>query len=165
MGMPQDFETAVRAHGAMIRRIAASYEADRHLAEDLVQDILFALWRAWPGFRGQASARTFIARIAVNRAISHVARALRTPRAVGLDDALPAPGEDAETRTIARDREAGLLAAVRRLPLANRQIVTLTLEGLTPADIAEYIGLTVNAVAIRLTRAKHLLRRQMGDPP
>ena len=47
----QDFDQIARDHGAMIKRIAASYEADGSLAEELVQEIYFALWRALPGFR------------------------------------------------------------------------------------------------------------------
>jgi DNA-directed RNA polymerase specialized sigma24 family protein len=47
----QDFDRIARDHGAMIRRIAAGYEADPRLAEELAQEIQFALWRALPGFR------------------------------------------------------------------------------------------------------------------
>ena len=147
----------------MIVRIAASYEADPRLAEDLVQEIHFALWRALPGFRGQSSLRTFVARIATNRAISHVVRALKSPPSLELSEAMPAPIDDPEGQAIAISRQNRLMTAVRSLPLAYRQTVILTLEGLTPKEIAEFLGLTPNAVAIRLSRAKDLLREHMGD--
>ncbi len=38
MATEQDFEQIVREHGAMIKRIASSYEADAHLTEELVQN-------------------------------------------------------------------------------------------------------------------------------
>jgi DNA-directed RNA polymerase specialized sigma24 family protein len=41
----------------------------------------------------------------------------------------------------------------------------LTLEGLTPREIADVLGITTNAVAIRMSRAKELLRRLIGDKP
>jgi hypothetical protein len=41
-----------------------------------------------------------------------------------------------------------VLAAVRQLPLASRQVATLTLEGFAPAEVAQVLGLTVNAVAV-----------------
>src|SRR6266404_365119 len=131
----------------MIKRIAASYEADAHLAEELVQEIYFALWRALPGFRGDSSLRTFVARVATNRAITHVARALKSPPALELSEQIPAPGDNPESQAIAASRQARLMAAVRRLPLATRQSVTLALEGLTPKEIADVLGLTPNAVA------------------
>jgi RNA polymerase sigma factor (sigma-70 family) len=161
----QDFNQIARDNGAMIRRIAASYEADANLAEELVQEIYFALWRALPGFRGASSLRTFVARIATNRAITHVAHALKSPPFLELNEQIPAPGDNPESHAVTASRQARLMGAVRRLPLAYRQIVTLALEGLTPKEIADFMGLTPNAVAIRLTRAKELLRNLVGDTP
>jgi RNA polymerase sigma-70 factor (ECF subfamily) len=157
------FEAVVREHGAMIARIAASHEARPHLAEELVQEIWFAVWRALPAFRGDSSLRTFVARIAANRAASHVAKAVRTPKAQDADEALVASGDDPEADALARDRSARLLAALRELPLVSRQAVTLTLEGFGPAEIAASLGISANAVSIRLARAKEHLRRRMGD--
>jgi DNA-directed RNA polymerase specialized sigma24 family protein len=37
------------------------------------------------------------------------------------------------------------------------------LEGLTPPDIADVLGISTNAVAIRMSRAKALLRELIGD--
>jgi RNA polymerase sigma factor (sigma-70 family) len=149
----------------MIRRIAASYESNAHLAEELVQDVHFAIWRALPGFRGKSSLRTFVARIATNRALTHVARAMKSPPSLELSEQILASGDDPESHAINASRQIRLMAAVRCLPLAYRQTVTLALEGLTPKEIADFLVLTPNAVAIRLTRAKDLLRTLIGDKP
>jgi RNA polymerase sigma-70 factor (ECF subfamily) len=58
-----------------------------------------------------------------------------------------------------------LLAAVRTLPLAHRQTALLALEGLAPREIADVLGITTNAVAIRMFRAKQHLRELLGDKP
>jgi RNA polymerase sigma-70 factor (ECF subfamily) len=147
----------------MIARIAASHEARPHLAEELVQEIYFAVWRALPSFRGGSSLRSFVARIATNRAVSHIAKAVRTPGQVELDEGLPDSRADPEAAAVAHDRQARLLAAVRELPLVSRQVATLTLEGFSPGEIAELIGITANAVSIRLSRAKNHLRHHLGD--
>jgi RNA polymerase sigma-70 factor (ECF subfamily) len=159
----ETFEQIVREHDSMLRRIASSYEARTHLAQELVQDIYFAIWRALPAYRGDAALRTFVARIATNRAVTHVARALKVPPAADLDESIPTPGVGPEGQAIALDRRAKLLAAVRTLPLAYRQTALLTLEGLTPAEIADVLGISTNAVAIRMSRAKALLRDLLGD--
>jgi RNA polymerase sigma factor (sigma-70 family) len=161
----ETFEQIVQEHDPMLRRIASSYEARTHLAQELVQDIYFAIWRALPGYRGDAALRTFVARIATNRAVTHVARALKIPPSAALDESIPAPGVGPEGQAIALDRKAKLLAAVRTLPLAYRQAALLTLEGLTPAQIADVLGISSNAVAIRITRAKALLRELIGERP
>jgi len=147
----------------MVRRIAATHEARPELAEELVQEIWFAVWRALPSFRGEGSLRGFVARIAGNRAASHVARAVRTPKGAEVDDQLPAGGTDPEAAAVAQDRQARLLAAVRDLPLVSRQVVALTLEGFGPGEIAATLGIGANAVSIRLTRAKDHLRQRMGE--
>jgi RNA polymerase sigma-70 factor (ECF subfamily) len=159
------FEHITREYGAMIKRIAFSYEANPHLAEELVQDIYFAIWRALPSFRAASSVRTFVARIATNRAITHVARAASAPRSFELSENLPASGDTPESYAMAIDRGARLAAAVRSLPLAYRQTAMLTLEGLAPMEIADVLGISANAVAIRLSRAKTLLRGQLGEKP
>lgn len=153
----------MREHGPMIRRIAASYEADRELARDLAQEIFLALWRALPAFRGDSSLRSFAARIAHNRCVSHVARAAHRPRLVELPREIPCPGPHLETLAIEEDRQALALAAVQRLPLAYRQVATLLLEGFTLQEIAQTLGLTVNAVSIRASRARAQLRALLGE--
>jgi RNA polymerase sigma factor (sigma-70 family) len=165
MTTQQLFEQIAREQHAMIQRIASSHEAEAHLAEDLVQDIYFAIWRALPSFRGEASLRTFVARIATNRAVTHVVRALKKPPTLELSEHIPARGDNPESRTIALDRSARLTTAVRSLPLSYRQTAMLALEGLTPKEIADVLGITTNAVAIRMSRAKELLRGLVGNKP
>jgi RNA polymerase sigma-70 factor (ECF subfamily) len=155
------FDQVEKEFGALIRRIAISYEADRGAAEELVQDIHFALWLALPSFRGKSSMRTFVARIATNRAVSHVRRSVRSPLSVELSEDLPAGESTPEHRAIAEDQQARLIAAVRALPLSLWQVALLTLEGLVPAEISDVLGISANAVAIRLSRARDTLRRKL----
>lgn len=159
----EDFEEIVRDHHAMIHRIVASYEAQAAMVEDLVQDVYVAIWQALPTFRGESSIRTFVARIATNRAITHVTRASRRPVAVELKEHLTAPGADPERHAITADRRARLSAAVRAMPLTYRQVAMLALEGLTIKETADVLGISPNAVAIRLSRAKDWLRAYLGD--
>jgi RNA polymerase sigma factor (sigma-70 family) len=163
MGAQPPFEELLSAHGPLIARIAASYEADRELARDLAQEILLAVWRALPSFRAESSWRTFIARIAHNRGVTHVARAANVPVAVEVPADLPCPLPQPETLLVEHDRRRRLYTAIQQLPLAYRQVATLTLEGFTPAEVGEILGLTANAVAIRNTRARALLRTALGE--
>ena len=66
----------------------------------------------------------------------------------------PSPEESLEER----DRRERLMRAIHALPLALRQPTVLTLEGFHPREIADILGLEVNAVSIRLTRAKARLK-------
>jgi RNA polymerase sigma-70 factor (ECF subfamily) len=155
-------EQIVAGFGPMLRRVARTHEADPRLAEELVQETLLAIWRALPSYRGEAPLKAFIARIAMNQAVDHVRRALRRARPAELSLEMPDPGEGPEQQAVARDDRERLLLAVRQLPLAYRQAVLLTLEGLSGGDVARVLGVSPNAIAVRLSRAKSILRRKLG---
>ena len=153
----RDFDRIIAAYGSGIARVAASYEADRALQEDLTQDILLAIHRALPSLRDAQALAPFVFRIAHNRCVTHVMRQVgERQRATEL-----APPEDASTpeqQLLAAERSQRLTAAVRRLPLPYRQVMTLLLEELSHAEIGEALGLTRTNVGVRVNRAKAMLR-------
>jgi RNA polymerase sigma factor (sigma-70 family) len=153
----------LREHAPMCQRLAASAEADRDRARDLAQDIMVAVWRAWPAFRGQCAERTYVARIAQYRIAAHVTRAVREPPLAPLSDELVSGTPTPESSAIEHDHRAKLAALVRDLPLALRQVAVMQLEGFTPREIAETLGISVNAVAIRATRARESLRAALVE--
>jgi RNA polymerase sigma-70 factor (ECF subfamily) len=157
------FEQVVAEHGALVRRIARSYEANRALVDELVQDIYIALWEALPRFRGDAQLRTFVVKVAHNRAISHVAKEVRRPRSVELDDALPDPATRPDQAAERAEARTQLERAVARLPLGQRLVVTLALEGFSPEEIANVLGLNVSAASVRLHRAKAQLQELLRE--
>jgi RNA polymerase sigma-70 factor (ECF subfamily) len=156
------YERILREHGPALRRAAGGYELDPARREDLFQDICLAVWQALPRFRGEASERTFVFRIAHNRGLTHRAQHARRPAASTADlaaaEEIADPAASPETAVQDGQRRARLRAAVHRLPLEPQQVLTLTLEGLTPRDIADVLGITENNVAVRLSRARRLLR-------
>ncbi len=158
-------EAILRDHSALARRMAASHEANPDLARDLAQDILVAIWRAWPAFRHQCSERTYVARIAHHRIVTHISRAVRQPALIELSEDLAATAPTPEELAIRGDESRRLIALVRTLPIAYREVAVLLLEGFTPAEIADTLGLTANAVAIRGTRARDMLRAMLEAPP
>jgi RNA polymerase sigma factor (sigma-70 family) len=156
-----DFDEIARTHGSLIRRIARSYEANAARAEELVQDIHLALWQALPRFRGEASVKTFVARVAHNRSISHVAREAREPRVAPLDEALRAAEATPEDSVARADLRVKLEAAVQRLPVSLKVAATLALEGFSPEEVAEVLGIGVSAASVRLHRAKEQLKEML----
>jgi RNA polymerase sigma factor (sigma-70 family) len=158
-------ERILREHAALAQRLAASHEANPEVARDLSQEILVAIWRAWPAFRHQCSERTYVARIAHHRIVTHIARAVRQPRLTELSDEIAGTALNPEELAIQGDESRRLLAAVRSLPLAYREVAVLLLEGFTPAEVADTLGVTSNAVAIRGTRARDMLRDLLGARP
>ena len=93
-----------------------------------------------------------------SRTASRLSRAVRQPVLVELSDELATSALTPEELAIRGDESRRLVAVVRTLPIAYREVAILLLEGFSPAEIADTLGLTPNAVAIRGTRARDLLR-------
>ena len=161
--LEQRFATLLAAHGLALGRLAASYARASGDRDDLFQEIAVAVWKALPRFRGECSERTFLFRIAHNRAVTYLARrrlpTVEVNQELEVEDAAPDP-EQALSSDQQGDR---LLAAIQRLPVAYAQVVTLTLEGLSYAEVADVLGITESNVGARLTRARQMLRRLLED--
>ncbi len=146
-------------YGPPLARLAASYARGRGEQDDLFQEIMIALWKALPAYRGDCSERTYVFRIAQNRAITYLSR--RQPTAADLDEEfeIPAQTPTPEQTLLRNEDSARLAAAVARLPVGHRDVVALTLEGLSYGEIADVLGISENNVGARLTRARAQLRR------
>jgi RNA polymerase sigma factor (sigma-70 family) len=159
------FLRLVAEHRGGLDRVSAAYARSRADRDDLVQEIALAIWRALPGFRGECSERTFVYRIAHNQGISFSTRRRARERIAGaegakVDDARD-PGPDAEAQLQRARQRADLWEAIRALPVGMRAVLVLALEDLAHQEMAEVLGISVNAVAVRLTRARDALRERM----
>jgi len=157
------YESLLRRYVAPLRRLAWSYVHDPAGRDDLFQEIAMALWMALPRFRGDSSERTWVYRVAHNTAISFAAGRRRR-------DGREQPGElerepvvppQQEGDAIERQRREHLWAAVQELPVTERQIIVLHLEGLSAADIEVITGMSAGAVATRLTRIRQKLATRL----
>ena len=156
------FDRLVAANGPALMRLAASYTNTSSDRDDLLQDIAMALWQALPRFRGECSERTFLFRIAHNRAIAHLARSKSRP-AGGEEIEVHDPAPDPEAELAQEQRVERLRRAIHRLPLVYRQVITLSLEGLGYGEIAEILGISESNVGVRLTRARQILREALEN--
>lgn len=141
-----------------LARLARSVERDPEKARDLEQEMHCALWTSLARFGGECALKTWVYRVAHNVAADHVARSVRGPSRVPLEEieALPAPG-NVEAATAEALVLAQVSALIRRLPPADMQVIVLWLEGESAADIAQITGLSPGAVNVRVHRIKLLL--------
>lgn len=163
--LAEQYERIFAAYGAAFVRLTACYEYRPDAREDLLQEILVAIWKALPSFRGDCSEKTFALRVAHNRCLTHVWRRGKSPESAGTLPEVPDPRRSPEALAIESRRREALLAAIRALPVNYRQVITLVLEDLAPAEIAAVLGVSENNVAVRLNRARKALRQILEARP
>ncbi len=152
-----DIHIVLNEYKGMLVRIASSYEADHALAQDLLQEIMLALWQALPKYRGEGSIKAFVARVAQNKCLTHVSKQMRHPKSEELSPDIE-NSADSQEETLSQGQHRELLRrAVRELPLMQRQVVTLALEGFTHREVAYALGISINNATVRFARAKEQL--------
>jgi RNA polymerase sigma-70 factor (ECF subfamily) len=118
------FADLVRAHRDEVRRVVRGYMRDDDEAEDVTQHAFLQAFRALDTFRGDASFRTWIHRIAVNVALNR-ARQARKHRAVSLEDVELITTALGTGRMAVREAQRKLAAALVELPPKQRLVVEL----------------------------------------
>ncbi len=158
------FRELFETYQAALRRLVSAYVVNPADREDLLQEIAAGIWKSLPDFRGEASERTWIYRIAHNIAIRNGSRARsRSARETLIGESFDRPSGEtgAEAALLLDERVQALMNAIRELPVMDRQIVTLHLEGLSAAEIEEVTGVSQGAVATRLTRIRQRLAKRV----
>ncbi|HET6611397.1 MAG TPA: sigma-70 family RNA polymerase sigma factor [Kofleriaceae bacterium] len=143
-----------RVFGLVVRIVGAGD------AEEVAQEAFVRIFRGLPKFRGDSQLGTWIYRLSVNAALTHVKR---RPRFVDGDDlvaSLPAPERPRRDPTLARHLEQ----ALARLPEGYRAVLVLhDVEGLSHEECAEILGCRVGTSKSQLHKARARMREILGD--
>jgi RNA polymerase sigma-70 factor (ECF subfamily) len=165
---PQSFdELAAQNRGALVRYLGRLVgDGD---AEDVAQIALAKAASAMDSFRGEASAKNWLFRIATNAALDWLRSRGEEPLPLpGTDEEADAgavaPGEDAsqERRLLRQEMSTCVRGVLQRLPEGHRTILALSdCDELSDRDVAAVLGLTVGAAKIRLHRARARLKVEL----
>ena len=143
-------------YGDLITRTCCLILGDRALAEDAAQETFIRAWKSMAQFKGDASPRTWLTRIAINvcHNIRRTAWFRRFDRSVTPEDLpLSAPDED---RT--------LLLTVQQLPEKYRQVIILRYyQGMSLDEAGQALGISRSSAHHRLQKALNLLRLDFDE--
>jgi RNA polymerase sigma-70 factor (ECF subfamily) len=156
-----DFLALINKYRGVMQRVSRMYAANGTDREDLVQEIVYQLWRSFPSFRRDAAPMTWVYRIALNTAITGLRRRSRRPVHVPIDAAVDVPTPSASAGL---DSRIDLLyCAIRRLGDVDRALVMCYLDELSYKQIADVLGLSESNVGVRLGRARARLQDLVRD--
>lgn len=166
--LPPDFSLWYHSHRETVFRYIRFRVATREAAEDVTSEVFMKALRSLGRYDpGRASPRTWLLRIARNAVTDHL-RSLRRRGSlhVSLDRVpdLVAHEESAELRVVRQERIQKMLNASGALRSADQEILSLRYgAGLANSEIADAMGISANAVAVRLHRALARLKNSLGN--
>jgi len=158
--MKQDksyFEEVYRANYQRVIRICRGYvSGDEDLAKDLTQEVFIKVWESLASFRNESNIATWIYRITVNTCMLQ----FRKKKFFKQDNALQGLSNSEEENDTAQENQLNkMYQCVDKLTQDNKAIILLELEGLPQKEIAAVMGISHEAIRVRVHRIKTSLTK------
>lgn len=164
----QAFEELYRQYVSSLLRVAYTRLRSREVAEDVVQEVFLSLWQHREKWVLRKSLRSYIYTTLRNQVVHHQrhmqARDWRLRRVAAPDGILAAMPGPAGTDHRVRENElaAAVERAIERLSPRNRETFLLVRrEGLSYAEAAEALGISIKGVEMNMVRALAALRKEL----
>ena len=149
----ENFIRMIRENERIIYKVCSFYVSDDLPLEDLYQDVVLNLWKAFPSFRHESSYSTYVYRVALNTCIS----GMRSKKRRGQRTPLNFIDEQVFEPVNKEENVRELYRLIRRLRKLERSLILLWLEEKSYQEIAEITGLSLSNVATKLKRIKEKL--------
>jgi RNA polymerase sigma-70 factor (ECF subfamily) len=146
-----EFEAIYAQYSPQVFRVCMGYINDRELAKDLTQEIFISVWRNLASFKGDSKIGTWIFRIATNNCLRAIEKSKRTLTTV-IPEHLAAPKDESP-----EEKLNFLYKCIGELKETERIIISLELEGVPQAEIADIVGVTEGNIRIKIHRIKEKL--------
>jgi len=151
------FEEIYKTYWQKIFRLCMGYLNDFELAQDLAQDTFVIVWRQLPKFRNEASIGTWIFKIASNNCLRQIEKTKRFPKTD-----LPL-NLTIESQPSLEPQIRFLYNCIAELPETDRIIISLELEDIKQAEIANIVGLSETNIRVRVHRIKKKLTQKFKE--
>ncbi len=162
-----DFEEVVARHSDLVYNVALRMMGRAEDAEDVAQDAFLAAYRAFGRFRGESKVSTWLYRITVNAALMRLRKEKRGRELTrtGLEDVeIPDWREGPDVSASNSELGDRLREGLDMLPHDLKAAVILRdVEGLSTAESASALDITVSSLKSRLHRGRVLLRKQLEE--
>jgi len=151
------FDEIYKAYWNKVFRICMGYVNNHDWAKDIAQDTFINIWQQLPKFRQESAIGTWIFRIASNNCLRQIERQNRMPRT-------EMPEQLAEAIEPNREPQVQFLyKCIAELPETDRLIISLELEDIKQAEIAQIMGLTESNIRVRIHRIKEKLTKKFEN--
>jgi RNA polymerase sigma-70 factor (ECF subfamily) len=169
-------ERLLETYGDRVYRLALRITGNAQDAEEVVQDAFWSVLRHIDTFRGESLLGSWIYRITANAAYQKLRRASHRRDEISLDQVLPIiddghhhgdPSGDWSAQiddpAIQSELRDVLASAIDELPANHRAVIVLhDVEGLSMAEVADALGISLATAKTHVHRARLRLRKRLG---
>jgi RNA polymerase sigma-70 factor (ECF subfamily) len=149
------FDGWLQSHQGLFFKVVRAYAFTPEDQEDLFQEIATQVWRSAAHFRGEATATTWIYRVALNTAIAWTRKESKHRDGKQPVDAVD--GAILQASPVADPRIEWLYGQIRHLNEIDRSLTLLLLDGFTYKEMAAMLGITESNVGVKINRIKTYL--------
>ncbi|HLZ89568.1 MAG TPA: sigma-70 family RNA polymerase sigma factor [Puia sp.] len=157
---PADLLRLIQDNKGILYKISSSYCRNAGDREDLMQEMIYQLWRSAPRYDKNQKFSTWMYRIALNVAISFYRKTSRSGVTVELD--AEAQFSDESGDEVLTERIEVLQRFIRNLNELDKALMILYLEERPYREMAEILGVSETNVATKLSRIKGRLKQEFG---
>ena len=155
------FVSRVSENNGIIHKICNIYCNTSEDKKDMMQEITFQLWKAFPNFQEKSKFSTWMYRIALNTAITDIRRSKKNPIIDAFSENTPVFFEK-EDIPILDDSVNKLYKAIGKLNDVEKAIILMYLEKKTYIEIAEVVGISEKNVSVKIVRIKAKLKKLLS---
>ncbi|AZA80775.1 RNA polymerase subunit sigma-24 [Chryseobacterium lactis] len=151
------FEDIYELYWQKIFRLCMGYVNDTELAQDLAQETFIIVWQQLPKFRNESNIGTWIFRIASNNCLRQIEKEKKFAKTD-----LPINLEEKKQESIEPQIQL-LYQFISELPETDRIIISLELEEVKQAEIAQITGLSESNIRVKIHRIKEKLTQKFKE--
>lgn len=162
MDKKEIFIKAIQENEGLIYKVATFYTNNKDDRDDVVQEIIYSLWKSFESFKQHSSLSTWMYQVAMNVAVFHLKRSKKSVTTIPIDMALlNSPDSIADND---EEKLKILQEHIRDLNLLDKGILMLYLESKSHEEIAQITGISKTNVGTKLSRIKEKLKSKISKP-
>lgn len=154
------FEQLLKEQKRIIYKVCYFYSCDNYELDDLYQEIVIRLWKAYPKFRGESKESTWVYRVALNTAISFLRQQKTSPQFVSI--LIERDDLTSDDENYARNLKE-MYSWINQLGKLDKAMILLWLEEKSYKEISEIMGIPLNGVGVKLLRIKEKLIKMSNN--
>ena len=154
----KEFENHIKEHELLLHKVCCMYAYNNTDRQDLFQEIVIQLWKAFPAFKGDAKISTWMYRIAINTAITGLRKKkdfieLYEPYTV------PEYAVDETTALQKEEQVKELYNAINKLNQVEKAIIMLYMEDRSYEEMEDILGINQGNLRVKMNRIKDKLKQ------